>query len=110
MLDKLPAGLSFHGYVNADIVTTEALGAKREKEEDADNAQTAEDPIPMPSRAKKMHLIHLRQLAGTHEEIEQALNVLMSYGKSMQPLLTKRTQARIADFAAKFVICWHAFL
>lgn len=104
--------MSFSDYVNADAnaVTTEVLddgdtlrlvgSVEGVAADDVDNdSEVTEAPVPTPGQV--MDAIDLlRQFAGAHEGTEDALDALQAYEKSVRPLLTKRTQAKISDFFA----------
>lgn len=104
-LNEVPLGLSFSDYIsiNTDAVTTEVLGdedilklitsAEKEADRGADDAEAVEDSIPTPSQVMDAPDL-VRQFA---EGAEDALNVLASYEKFVQPLQTKHAKAKIAD-------------
>ncbi|EEC09401.1 conserved hypothetical protein [Ixodes scapularis] len=112
LADEVPTGMSFSDYVNADAnaVTTEVLddgdilrlvgSVEGVAADDVDNdSEVTEAPVPTPGQV--MDAIDLlRQFAGAHEGTEDALDALQAYEKSVRPLLTKRTQAKISDFFA----------
>lgn len=112
-LDEVAEDVIFTEYVradaDADIDMMEVLdddeivqlvsGARKESE-DADNLETAKAPVPAPIEV--MDAIDLlRQFAGAHKGTEDTLNALASYEKSVHPLLTKRTQAKLTGFFGK---------
>ncbi|KAK8776523.1 hypothetical protein V5799_030134 [Amblyomma americanum] len=109
-VDEVPTGISFSDYVNADAnaVTTEVLtdadmlrlvGSVEgvTAEDAADDPAGAEAPVPTPGQVMDA-LDLLRHFAGAHEGTEDELDALQTYEKSVRPLLTKRTQAKITDF------------
>lgn len=112
LADEVPTGMSFSDYVNADAnaVTTEVLddgdilrlvgSVEGVAADDVDDdSEVTEAPVPTPGQV--MDAIDLlRQFAGAHEGTEDALDALQAYEKSVRPLLTKRTQAKITDFLA----------
>ncbi|KAK8771920.1 hypothetical protein V5799_024835 [Amblyomma americanum] len=66
-------------------------------EDAADDPAGAKAPVPTPGQVMDA-LDLLRHFAGAHEGTEDALDALQTYEKSVRPLLTKRTQAKITDF------------
>lgn len=100
-------GLNFSNYVSVsgDVVTAEILGDKgvlnliTSSEKCADDTEAAKGPVLIPSQVMDA-LDLLRWIAGTCDGTEGALNVLVSYEKSVQPLLSKLAQARITNLSA----------